>query len=322
VHDKQEQYRLLIESHDRLGHKGFYATRRTLGDRFWWPSIDFDVRWIIDTCHQCQIQSLEHVVMPPTVQVPAPLFRKAYIDTMHMPPSHAYNSQSNGIVETTHRTVRDGLVKMCAGSIKNWYEYAPYIFWADRVTTRKSTGMTPYYAVHGVEPLHPFDITEATFLASSITHHLSDAELLAARARMLQKRDEDLANIHDRVLAARYASIRDFETKNANRIHDYNFGPGELVLVLNKKIEPDVGRKCKPRYFGPMIVVKRLRSGAYILAEVNGAVSRLKFAAFRLIPYHPRSRKCLEITEFVDPKDLGGVEDADVAGSGAADEGN
>jgi len=28
--------------------------------------------------------------MSPVVQVPAPLFCKAYIDTMHMPPSHGY----------------------------------------------------------------------------------------------------------------------------------------------------------------------------------------------------------------------------------------
>ncbi|KXN92750.1 hypothetical protein AN958_02677 [Leucoagaricus sp. SymC.cos] len=149
-------------------------------------------------------------------------------------------------------------LKMCTGFIKNWYEYTPYIFWADRVTTRKSTGMMPYHAAHGVEPLHPFDITEATFLASSIMHHLSDSELLAVCACMLQKRDEDLAKIHDKVLAARYASIRNFEKKNINRIHDYDFGPGELVLVLNKKIEPDVGCKCKPHYFGPMVVVKHL----------------------------------------------------------------
>jgi hypothetical protein len=90
-------------------------------------------------------------------------------------------------------------------------------------------------------------------------------------------------------------------------------------LVLNTKIAPDVGHKCKPRYFGPMVVVKRLRSGAYILAEVNGAVSRLKFATFRLIPYHPRSRKRLEITEFVDLKDLGGIEEDEVEGSGVVE---
>jgi len=90
VKDQAERYQLLIESHNQLSHKRFYATQRTLGNRFWWPTIDFDVCWIISTYHQCQIQSLENVVMPPVVQVPAPLFRKAYIDTMHMPPSYGY----------------------------------------------------------------------------------------------------------------------------------------------------------------------------------------------------------------------------------------
>jgi len=57
-----------------------------------------------------------------------------------------------------------------------------------------------------------------------------------------------------------------------------------------------------------MVVVQRSRNGAYILAEVNRTVSCLKFAAFRLIPYRPHSRKYLEITEFVDQRDLEGVE--------------
>jgi len=204
---------------------------------------------------------------------------------------------------------------MCAGNIKKWYEYAPHMFWADHVTTQKSTGMTPYYAIHGVKPLHPFDITEAIFLAARINSHLSTASLLSIHACMLQKCDEDLATIHNCMLAARYASIQDFEKRNVNRICNYDFGTEELVLVLNKKIEPDVGRKGKPRYFGPMVVVKRLQSGAYLLAEVNGAVSRLKFAAFWLIPYQPCSRKRLEITEFVDSKDLRGVGEEEVAES-------
>jgi len=189
------------------------------------------------------------------------------------------------------------------------------MFWADRVTTRKSTGMTSYYAVHGVEPLHPFDVTEATFLVARINSYLSTASLLSIRVHMLQKHDEDLVTIHNHVLAARYASVQDFEKRNANWICNYDFGTGELVLVLNKKIEPDVGRKGKPCYFGPMVVVKCLQSGAYLLAEVNGTVSCLNFAAFQLIPYQPRSRKRLEITEFVDSKNLGGVGEKEVVES-------
>ena len=129
------------------------------------------------------------------------------------------------------------------------------MFWADCVTTRKSTGMTPYYAVHGVEPLHFFNVTEATFLAARINSHLSTASLLSIHVHMLQKRDEDLATIHNHVLAARYASIQDFEKRNANWIYNYDFGTGKLVLVLNKKIKPDVGRKGKSRYFGPMVTL-------------------------------------------------------------------
>jgi len=149
--------------------------------------------------------------------------------------------------------------------------------------------MTLYYAVHGVKPLHPFDITEAIFLTARINSHLSIASLLSICVYMLQKHDKDLVTIHTWVLAARYTSIQEFEKKNANWICNYDFGTGELVLVLNKKIEPDVGRKGKPHYFGPTVVVKRLQSGAYLLAEVNGAVSHLKFVAFWLIPYYPCS---------------------------------
>jgi len=376
-----DRLRILAHAHDQLGHKGFYSTRRTIADRFWWPSLDKDLAWYLKTCHQCQIRSVEKTVLPPLVATPAPLFRKAYIDSMHMPAARgfsyivqarcsltawpewrmlrsetartigsfifeellcrwggleeivtdngtpfvaaldwlaskyhirhirisAYNSKANGIVERSHRTIRDSLVKTCNGDITQWPLMAPHIFWADRVTTRKSTGHSPFYMTHGVEPLLPFDITEATFLLPDVSTLQSTDDLLAMRARQLAKRDEDLATIHQRVLNSRYASIRDFERRFSNTIHDHDFKPGALVLVLNKKLEPASNAKCKPRYFGPMVVISRSRNGSYRLAEIDGAISKLKFAAFRLIPYHPRSTSSLEITQFLDPSHLAGT---------------
>jgi hypothetical protein len=221
----------------------------------------------------------------------------------------AYNSQLNGVVETTHRTVCKALIKTCEGDMRKWYEHIPYVFWADRVTMRKATGLMPYYIVHGVEPLLPFDITEVTFLVVLFTSKVSEAELLAIRARTLEKRDEDLAQVHEQVLKAWFSSAQEFKRRNTNRIHDYNFRPGSLVLILNKKAELEVSYKCKPHYFGPMVVVRHCRSGAYTLAEVNGAVSKLKFAAFRLISYYLRSCRELQVTKFVDPGELGGNEE-------------
>ena len=56
-----------------------------------------------------------------------------------------------------------------------------------------------------------------------------------------------------------------------------------------------------------MVVVSRSQNGSYRLAEVDGTVSKLKFAAFRLIPYFPRSLDTIEVTQFVNPEDLAGV---------------
>src|SRR5271168_4507506 len=85
-----DRLKILQRTHDSLGHKGIYATRRTIADRFWWPSLDEDIAWFIKTCHQCQIQSVEKVVLPPVVSIPAPLFRQVYIDTMFMPVVQGY----------------------------------------------------------------------------------------------------------------------------------------------------------------------------------------------------------------------------------------
>ena len=73
----------------------------------------------------------------------------------------------------------------------------------------------------------------------------------------------------------------------------------------------------KPRYFGPMVVVKRTRNGAYRLAELDGAVSRLRFAAFRLIPYHARSRSTISVTRLLDSDDLDALDSADEDNIGA-----
>ena len=58
-----------------------------------------------------------------------------------------------------------------------------------------------------------------------------------------------------------------------------------------------------------MVVVTQLQNSTYILLEVDRAILYLKFAVFHLIPYQARSWKCLEITEFVDWKELKGIEE-------------
>jgi hypothetical protein len=157
---------------------------------------------------------------------------------------------------------------------------------------------------HGVEPILPFDITLATFLVPDIAKPLSTDQLLAIRTRQLQKREDDLADIHQNILKSRFKSVQQFERTFENTIRDHDFKPGALVLVRNSSIETDLGRKSKPRYVGPMVVIRRSPNGAYRLAELDGTVSKLRFAAFRLVPYHARSRTSIPITRLVEREEL------------------
>jgi len=81
---------LIRNAHDNLGHRGFFSTCCTVLDRFWWPSLEHDVKWYISTCHQCQLRQTTKICIPPTVAIPAPLFCKVHVDTMFMPPAGGF----------------------------------------------------------------------------------------------------------------------------------------------------------------------------------------------------------------------------------------
>ena len=75
-----------------------------------------------------------------------------------------YNSQANRVVERGHFTIREALVKMCGNDLNRWPTLLPAAFFADRITIRRATGFSPYYLLHGVHPLLPCDLAEATFM--------------------------------------------------------------------------------------------------------------------------------------------------------------
>ena len=78
-------------------------------------------------------------------------------------------------------------------------------------------------------------------------------------------------------------------------------------------MESDLGHKTKPRYLGPMVVIRRSRTGSYHLAELDGAISKLRYAAFHLVPYLARSRASIPVTHLLNHDNLIAVVEEEAA---------
>ncbi len=196
-----------------------------------------------------------------------------------------YNSRANGIVEHSHFNIWQVLYKSSDGEENKWSQAVHSVFWSEHVTARKRMGCSPYFAVTGTHPLLPFDIVEANYLLPLPDSLLSTTDLIVRQAKVLQKRQEDLAQLKQRVHDARNHAAIQFEQEHAATIHDFNFKHSALVLVCNTAIEKALNRKMRPWYLGPMIVVSHNRGGAYIICDLDGTLVHAPIAAFRVVPY-------------------------------------
>ena len=200
----------------------------------------------------------------------------------------AYNSKANGVVERGHFIIREGIVKSCNGNVNEWPNKVHHAFFADKCITRRSTGFSPFYLLHGVHPVLPFDLTEATFMVQGFYSGMSTEELLALRIQQLEKRTEDIEQAAATIRQSRLRSKDQFEKLFKRRLTTHEFKPGDLVLVRNSQIEKELDRKSKPRYLGPYEIVRQTRGGSYVIQEMDGTVSRQGIARFRLVPYITR----------------------------------
>jgi hypothetical protein len=120
VWPNDRQY-ILTAAHDSLGHKGIFATTSLIDKRFWWPGLEHDIKWFVDTCKTCQERQMRKIKIPPMITETPSLFQTIHIDTMHVtPPSNGrkYIVQARDSLSSWLEAV--ALHRETASSIGQW----------------------------------------------------------------------------------------------------------------------------------------------------------------------------------------------------------
>ena len=140
----------------------------------------------------------------------------------------------------------------------------PAVLWADRITTRRSTGFAPDKLVFGQDCVLPVETEAMTWAMVNWKQVQTREQLLAARARQFERSEEDLRTAADRIKSSRQNNKEFFDKKCRKR--KGSLKKGDMVLLYNSRLDKQWSKKLDNRWNGPYLIndLKESR-GTYLL---------------------------------------------------------
>ncbi|KAF3918141.1 hypothetical protein AA313_de0203932 [Arthrobotrys entomopaga] len=207
------------------------------------------------------------------------------------------------MIERGHRDIENALTKLCDGNDSQWVKHLHSVLWADRVTTKKTTGHSPYYLLYGMDPLLPVDLAYPTWNVLPWPDVYTTADLLAMRARHLERRDEDLEEATFRLERHRENAAESWDERHT--VTDRTFQIGEMVLLHDTQLKFSHSAKLRYRWIGPYRIAEAYpEKGSYRIAELNGALKKRAVASDRLKPFLIRNYHNATQSDIPWPGDL------------------
>jgi hypothetical protein len=121
------------------------------------------------------------------------------------------------------------LKKVVEENKKSWDSKLKYAVWADRITTKTSTGKTPFELVYGLEAKLPVNLQIP--ILRFVQQYDTDAEAIQGRINQLIELDETRRNALGQMIRNQEKVKNTFDHKAKGR----SFAEGDLVLCGTKE---------------------------------------------------------------------------------------
>ncbi|KAI3707588.1 hypothetical protein L6452_26214 [Arctium lappa] len=168
--------------------------------------------------------------------------------------------QSNGLVESSNKTIVNSIKKRLKAAKGRWVEELPSVLWENRMTPHTSTGQTPFSLVYGCEAVLPVEVQLPTLRHTSVDHNLVD--LSYDLDALEELRESALIR-----LASQKQTVERHFNKNV-KTKVLQEGDHVLRRMFQNTQEANAG-KLSIKWEGPYRISKVMGKGAYRLQTLD-----------------------------------------------------
>jgi hypothetical protein len=183
------------------------------------------------------------------------------IQLVHSTP---YYPQGNGLAESSNKSLVNIIKKLLEDNKKAWDSKLKFSLWADRVTTKRSLGISPFQLVYGIEAIFP------TQLSLPVEKFLQDQQGepddMVRRIHQLVEVQQTREQLLDKAQSHQQKIKQAFDKK----VNKEYFQLGDLVLKWDAP-KQDKGKhgKFEALWIGPFKISEVFQNNTYKLQNLE-----------------------------------------------------
>jgi hypothetical protein len=178
--------------------------------------------------------------------------------------STAYYPQGNGLAESSNKSLVNMIKKVLEENKKNWHKKLVNALWADRLTTKRSIGVSPYELVYGLEAKFPSSLGIPVMkLLQESQAEPNDMQRRVNQIICLQQTRDQVYN-RVQILQEKLKKAFDRRTK----AEDFNIGDKVLKWDSRRESKGKHG-KFDSLWRGPFLIQAVQGNNTYFLENLN-----------------------------------------------------